>query len=100
MRPIADSVDREPYLLEHGSITNVEAAEMRILRLSERLREFQAAGLDIEGAWLLATHSRPTIYRHTLVNAPKPKPKMVPMTIMRRYKVHVPEGRPDALCAS
>jgi hypothetical protein len=70
------------HLLLHGTITNVEAVEMKILRLSERIRELQAEGLEIDGAWLPNAHGRPTIYRYTLVGKPVSKPKMVPQVVM------------------
>lgn len=90
------------HLLEHGSITNVEAVEMRILRLSERIRELQELGLQIEGDWVKVDGRRTGTYRYTLVSAPKPRPTMVPITITRdgvRYTKFVPEGSPEASAA-
>lgn len=57
------------YLLAHGSITNVEAIQMKILRLSERVRELQELGMQIQ-----STREEHGVWRYTLLNRP---PKMV-----------------------
>lgn len=91
------------HLFEHGSITNVEAVEMKILRLSERIRELQELGLGIAGDWVRVDGKRTGTYRYTLVSAPKPRPKMVPITITRdgvRFTKFVPEGSQEAKLAA
>ena len=70
------------WLLEHGSITNVEAVQHQILRLSERIRELQEEGLEITGDWVRVDGKKTGTYRYTLVSAPKPKPKLVPQVVM------------------
>lgn len=90
------------HLLEHGTITNVEAVDMMILRLSERIRELQELGLQIEGDWVRVDGKRTGTYRYTLVSAAKSRPKMVTITITRdgvRYTKFVPEGSPEALAS-
>jgi hypothetical protein len=56
------------YLLDHGSITNVEAVNMRILRLSERIRELQETGMQIE-----STREGHGVWRYNLLNRPVKK---------------------------
>lgn len=57
------------WLLKHGSITNVEAvSQLYCLRASERIRELQAQGMQISGAWDDKSHK---VYRYTLLERPK-----------------------------
>ena len=83
-------------LLEHGSITNVEAFQMQILRLSERIRELQEEGLVLSGDWVREDGKKTGTYRYTLVSRPAPKPRMVPQVVMIdgvRHVRLVPEAR-------
>lgn len=55
------------HLLKHGSITNLEIIGMYCLRGSERIRELQAQGMKITGAW---EDSKRKVYRYTLTERP------------------------------
>lgn len=68
-------------LLERGSITNVEAFQMQILRLSERIRELQDEGLEIAGDWVRQDGRRTQTFRYTLTSKPAVKPRMVPKMV-------------------
>lgn len=59
------------HLIEHGSLTNVEAFHMQILRLSERIRELQEEGLQIEGDWVRDGGKKTGTYRYVLLSRPK-----------------------------
>jgi len=65
------------HLLEHGTITNVQAVEMKILRLSERIRELQDAGMKIEGDWVRVDGKKTGTYRYTLEGGPRKIPRVV-----------------------
>lgn len=81
------------WLLEHGTITNVEAFQIQILRLSERIRELQEDGLKIEGDWVRQNGKRTQVYRYTLVAKPSEKPRLVPEIVWvegRRFVRMVP----------
>lgn len=74
------------HLLAHGSITNVEAVNMKILRLSERIRELQELGLEIAGDWVREGGRKTATYRYELTRRP---PRM-------RMEVVMVDGRPVA----
>lgn len=61
------------HLFEHRSITNVEAFQMQILRLSERVRELQAEGLVISGDWVRVNGKKTGTFRYTLQSEPPKK---------------------------
>lgn len=68
-------------LEERGSITNVEAMhELKCFRLSERIRELQADGMQIAGDFVQVDGRKTGTYRYTLAGGPKPR--MVPITVM------------------
>jgi len=69
------------WLLEHGSMTNVEGFQNQILRLSERIRELEAEGFKINGDWDRVNGKRTQTYRYTLHIAPAAKPKLVPRMV-------------------
>jgi hypothetical protein len=69
------------WLLVKGSITNVEAFQHQILRLSERVRELQGEGLKIEGDWLRENGKRTGTYVYRLVEKPPVKPRLVPQYV-------------------
>jgi hypothetical protein len=56
------------HLEQYGSITNIEAVAMKILRLSERIRELEADGLVLS-----TSREEHGVYRYTLAGGPKPK---------------------------
>lgn len=72
-------------LLSQGFITNVEAVDMKILRLSERIRELQLAGMEIEGEWLDKSRG---IFIYRL--------KHRPVQTRKRVEIVVVDGRPVA----
>lgn len=71
------------WLLEKGTITNVEAFQHQILRLSERIRELQEEGLKIEGDWVRENGKRTGTYVYRLMEKPPVKPKLVPKMVER-----------------
>jgi len=58
------------HLIEHGSSTNVEAVQMHILRLSERIRELEADGFSIRGDWVREGGKKTGTFRYTLIERP------------------------------
>ncbi len=54
------------HLIEHGSSTNVEAVQMHILRLSERIRELEADGFSIRGDWVREGGKKTGTFRYTV----------------------------------
>ena len=71
------------HLIERGSITNVEAFQMQILRLSERVRELQATGLKINGDWVRVDGKKTGTFRYTLVEKPEAPKRIVYDLVMR-----------------
>lgn len=67
--------------MQAGTITNVEAVEMKILRLSERIRELQEEGLVITGDWVRVDGKRTGTYRYSLEKRPAPKPRLMPKMV-------------------
>lgn len=74
------------HLIAHGSITNVEAVNMKILRLSERIRELQELGLEVTGDWVREGGKKTGTYRYELTKRPR----------QTRMEVVMVDGRPVA----
>ena len=81
------------HLIEHGSITNVEAFQMQILRLSERIRELEADGFRIDGDWVREGGKKSGTYRYVLVGAPEQPKRKIGRVIIGE------DGKPRAVIA-
>lgn len=81
MKRISQRERVKRHLLAHGSITNVEAVNMKILRLSERIRELQDLGLRVSGDWVREDGKKTSTYRYVLEERPAEKPKLVPQMV-------------------
>lgn len=81
------------HLIEHGSITNVDAFRMQILRLSERIRELEADGMKIVGDWVREGGKKTGTFRYTLVERPARPPRYEYVEVIRAdgERVRVPK---------
>jgi hypothetical protein len=59
------------WLETHGSMTNVDAVQNHIFRLSERIRELQSEGMKITGEWVKVDGKRTGTFKYTLDGGPK-----------------------------
>lgn len=75
------------WLEDNGSITNVEAVrDLRVYRLSERIRELEGHGLVITGEW---ADKSTGLYRYILASGPKKKfvPQFVLVNGVRKVRM-------------